>query len=87
MTEHAAQAFTDVTLHIDGERFLDCEFRGATLVYAGGPLPFFEGCHFHNCTWRLDDAADRTRALISFLYDLGPADLRASLDRLTGRRA
>lgn len=69
MVTYAVQAFSDQKVHIDGATFIDCEFRRATLVFAGGALPYFSGCHFESCTWTLEAHAERTIALLKFLIE------------------
>lgn len=44
----------------DGTSFVDCIFEHATLAYAGGVHPAFQGCTFGNTGWRFDDAGLRT---------------------------
>ena len=44
----------------DGTSFIDCTFENATLAYAGGTHPTFEGCSFGDVGWRFDDAGLRT---------------------------
>jgi hypothetical protein len=37
----------------DGERFVDCTFNSAVLVYRGGDHPHFDGCSFGaDVSWR-----------------------------------
>jgi hypothetical protein len=71
MADHVALAFTDEALHVDGERYLDCEFNGCRLIYAGGEVPFFGGCHLHDCNWHLEGAADNTINLLRMLVGMG----------------
>ena len=44
----------------DGTSFIGCNFKHATLAYAGGVHPTFEGCSFGDTGWRFDDAGLRT---------------------------
>jgi hypothetical protein len=44
----------------DGRSFIDCKFESASLVYAGGAHPTFEGCGFGGVGWRFEDSALRT---------------------------
>ena len=85
MAEHVAKAFTSEKIHIDGQRFLDCEFKSATLIYEAGPLPRFEGCTFDSCRWELGGAADRTMTIVRFMESLGQPTLSADIDRMIGR--
>lgn len=85
VAKHTATAFSDETIVIDGQSFLDCEFRGVTLIYEGGVVPEFRGCTLADCTWRFEAAADRSLQVLRIMRKIGPDDLRADIDRLTGR--
>ena len=60
--------FTDAIEVIDGKQYLKCKFSNCQLVYRGGQLPSMNGCHFHNCRWQFEDAADRTLVFMRLLY-------------------
>jgi hypothetical protein len=51
----------------DGSSFVDCRFESASLVYAGGAHPGFEGCSFGEVGWRFEDAALRTIQLLQMI--------------------
>lgn len=85
MADHVAKIFAGETLHVDGQRFVDCEFRNVVLVFEGGAVPAFTGCTLVDCAWRMDAAAERTLQLRRFLYALGPDHVRRDVDRLIGR--
>ena len=70
MARHVAKIFEDVDVQIDGEEFLDCEFRNARMEYAGGPVPVFEGCTFDSNQWRFSGQAGRAMELIRFLHSI-----------------
>lgn len=85
MAKHTATAFSNETIVIDGQSFLDCEFRSVTLIYEGGIVPQFRGCTLADCTWRFEAAADRSLQVLRIMHQIGPNQLRADIDRLTGR--
>lgn len=63
-------------LTIDGEEFFGCTFTNCTLVYSGGGLPKFNGCHFATTAeWRFDEAAGRVLTLLSQLHAAGATEL------------
>lgn len=76
MAAHVSKAFTDETLHVDGQVFLDCEFRRCVMIYSGGECPNFSGCTFDACHWKVDAHAKRTMEHIRFLMDLKDAKVR-----------
>jgi len=84
MATHAAKAFTDQILQVDGQRFVDCKFKKVLLVYSGGAVPHFESCNFETCQWEMRGAALRTVDFLGYLYGAGHHDL---LDKLTQRFA
>jgi len=63
--------YSHETVALDGETFVDCEFRDCRLVYAGGEPPVFRDCKFHDCDWRQDDAAARTLAYLKVVWNAG----------------
>ena len=87
MARYTAQAFTNETVHIDGQTFVDCEFKSVKLVYEGGGVPTFSGCTLADCEWRFEAAADRSLHVLRLMNQIGPEQLRSDIDRLTGRRA
>ena len=67
MSDYVARPFANEIVHLDGATFIDCEFRNATLVYSGGELPSFMGCHFDSCAWTFEGHALRTLAYLKRL--------------------
>ncbi len=59
------------TVALDGQQFVDCEFRDARLVYSGGEPPEFSRCRFDACEWKFDDAAARTLAHMQLMWSVG----------------
>jgi hypothetical protein len=68
MTKIDGQLFKDSTEVLDGRQFTNCEFRNCTVVYRGGTLPAMNGCHFQDCHWQFEDAAERTMVFMRVLY-------------------
>jgi hypothetical protein len=75
MAHHAAKAFTTETVHLDGQIFFDCEFKQCRMIYEGGEIPIFTGCHFDSCDWRTEGAAGRTMTFLRFLNSSGNQNL------------
>ncbi len=74
-----AQAYTGETIVIDGQKFVDCEFRQCVLIYRGGELPLFDGSFLDNCDWRFEEAALRTIHLLQRLNSNGGRQLVETL--------
>ncbi len=66
--EHNGETMTDATEVIDGNQYNDCRFTNCKLVFRGGEIPRISGCHFENCQWQFDDAAERTLLFMRQLY-------------------
>ena len=63
--------FSRETLRLDGETYSNCEFTSCRMVYAGGPVPEFSNCRFHDCEWKFDEAASRTLAYLKVMWAAG----------------
>jgi len=66
--EHTFEKCTEI---LDGNQYKACEFRNCTLIYRGGSLPQMHYCHFSECSWKFEAAADRTIAFLKGLYHGG----------------
>jgi hypothetical protein len=54
-------------VEVDGGTFVNCDFRWAILLYAGGEHPKFEDCSFGDVSWRFEGAALRTIQLLQLM--------------------
>lgn len=72
MATHKQGVFHNSTEIVDGNEYEACEFRQCRLVYRGGTLPRMSQCHFADCQWILEDAADRTITFLRSIYHGGP---------------
>ena len=80
-------AYNHETVALDGETFDDCEFRDCRLTYAGGEPPAFTGCQFHDCDWRLDEAAGRTLVFLKRIWLAGDKPtVQAMIKGVTGAK-
>lgn len=66
--QHTAETIADRTEVIDGNEYRDCRFEKCLIVYRGGQLPVISSCHFENCTWQFQDAAERTLLFLKSIY-------------------
>jgi len=66
--EHSGKTISKSTEVIDGNHYVDCRFENCTLVFRGGEVPRITGCHFENCQWQFEDAAERTLLFMRQLY-------------------
>lgn len=59
--------YRNTLVEVDGQRFVNCVFIEATLVYSGGALPSFVGCKFDDVSLQFADAAADTLKFLSGL--------------------
>ncbi|HKR15759.1 hypothetical protein [Rhizorhapis sp.] len=52
-------------IELDGNRFIGCTFRNATLIYRGGAAPILSGCSFDPAQIQFKDAAANTVNLLT----------------------
>ena len=64
-------SYNHQTVTLDGETFSNCEFAACRLIYAGGPLPEFDGCRFDACEWKFEDAAAHTLSYLRLMWNVG----------------
>jgi hypothetical protein len=80
-----ATIFNHETVALDGEHYVDCEFRVCRMLYSGGETPIFENCRFDGCEWKFDDAATRTLAYLKLMWAAGgKAPVQALIKEITG---
>jgi hypothetical protein len=75
MVKFAARIFESERVHVDGQQFIDCEFKNCSMVFSGGALPGFLECHFEGCQWQLEAAASRTVQYLQILNRSGSKNL------------
>jgi hypothetical protein len=66
--EYVEKTFTEVPQVVDGNRYLSCRFERCAMSYRGGEIPTIINCHFEDCTWHFEDAAERTLTYMQLLY-------------------
>ena len=70
------QDYNGVTEVIDGNQYTECKFENCQMIYRGGDIPSIKSCHFNNCTWQFEEAAERTLVFMRLIYhgmgDNGP---------------
>ena len=66
MQDLVGQTFTG-SISVDGNRYVDCTFKGCVMVYGGGVPPSFSGCHFRDSRLSFVGAAANTLAFLKAL--------------------
>jgi len=65
------QTFSNATIIIDGNEYLECKFERCKIVYCGVAVVALNGCSFSDCEWSFDGPAARTVQFMSALYASG----------------
>lgn len=73
------QIYRATSVEVDNTVFENCVFEGASLVFAGGSLPRFVDCQFHNVSLEFTDAAANT---LSFLSGLRKGGFAPAVDKI-----
>ena len=66
--EHSGKTLTNTTEIIDGNTYSECRFEKCKMIFRGGEIPRISGCHFEDCQWQFEDAAERTLLFMRQLY-------------------
>jgi hypothetical protein len=53
LTKHEGQTFTNQTIYVSGNAFINCTFSACTLVLRE-PVYHLEGCVYDRCNWHID---------------------------------
>jgi len=61
------QTFTDQEIRLDGNEFVECQFKNCTVTYGGGPIPKLAGCSFVDIRLSFAEAALNTLAFMTIL--------------------
>lgn len=68
MAQFLESTFERETVQLDGNVFVDCDFIGCELVYAGGDPPVLNGCRFEDHRFTFAGAAQKTIVFMRALY-------------------
>ena len=60
--------FANQIIHLDGNSFEGCKFKGCRLVYSGESIVSFNNCVFIDVKWEMKDAAARTADFLRAIY-------------------
>jgi hypothetical protein len=67
--QHNDEKFSGGDRVVDGNQYSGCSFDGCKIIYRGGGVPSLANCHFNNCTWHFEDAAQRTLFFLRLIYN------------------
>jgi hypothetical protein len=70
MAQETDRTFTGRVV-LDENRYRNCVFSEATLVFYGGQPPTFEACTFERCQWTFNSSAGNT---VAFLRTMAHSD-------------
>ncbi len=66
--QFTAQNFADTEEVLDDNVYSGCKFDRCKMIYRGGGIPTIADCHFENCSWQFEEAAERTVFFMKLLY-------------------
>ena len=66
--ENQGKTYSNATEIIDGNHYIECRFDNCKMIFRGGEIPRISGCHFENCQWQFEEAAERTLMFMRQLY-------------------
>ena len=82
---YVAHRFREQVINLDGNVYRNCQFDICSLIYNGGRLPVLAGNSFNNCSFRFENAVERTIKFMTALYHGGFRDMiEKSLENIRG---
>jgi len=75
MTQHQGAAFTNETVVLDGNEYLNCSFTNCEIVFRGTSGVLLNGIAFNNCQWTFEGPAGLTIDFMTALYQAGVTDM------------
>jgi hypothetical protein len=70
--------FTNQTIRVDENEFVNCKFVECRLIFTGAGSASFQSCLFERCEWIFDGAAENTIQYLAAMYNglgLGGRDI------------
>ena len=75
MAHHQGAAFTNETVVLDGNEYLNCTFTNCELIFRGTDGVALHGIDFNGCRWTFEGPAGLTINFMTALYQAGVTDL------------
>ena len=75
MAQHEGETFTNETVVLDGNEYLNCTFTDCELFFHGTAGESLHGITLNDCRWTFDGPAGLTINFMTALYQAGVTDL------------
>ena len=75
MAQHQGETFTNETVVLDGNDYLNCTFTNCEIVFRGTASVSLHGINFNDCRWTFDGPAGLTINFMTALYQAGVTEL------------
>ena len=88
MVKYEKKEFSDVSIVIDGNEYIECRFSRCEIIFAGGSLPRLIKNSFDSCRFAFDGPAARAIQFMAALYQGGAQNLiEATFENVRGKPA
>jgi hypothetical protein len=75
MAQHEGAAFTNETVVLDGNEYVNCTFTNCEIIFRGTNGVSLQGIAFNNCQWTFEGPAGLTIDFMTALYQAGVTDM------------
>jgi hypothetical protein len=75
MAQHEGETFTNETVVLDGNDYLNCTFTNCEIIFNGTASVSLNGISFNDCRWTFGGPAGMTINFMTALYQAGVTDL------------
>ena len=75
MAQHQGETFTNETVFLDGNEYLNCTFTNCELIFSGTAGVTLQGINFNSCRWTFHGPAGTTINFMTALYQAGVTDM------------
>ncbi len=75
MARHQGATFSNETVVLDGNEYLDCTFTNCDIVYRGTAAVSLDGVTTDNCRWTFEGSAGMTVKFLTALYQGGFSEM------------
>ena len=75
MAQHQGAAFTNETVVLDGNDYLNCTFTNCEIIFGGKAGVSLHGISFNDCRWTFTGPAGTTINFMTALYQAGVRDM------------
>ena len=75
MAQHQGATFTNETVVLDGNEYLNCTFNNCDIIFGATAGVTLNGISFNDCRWTFTGPAGTTINFLTALYQAGVSDM------------